>query len=97
MLAKLTNTIIISAASITALLLLLPQQYLQQIAKAFPCVGDNSLTEEYCTGYHDGAIQAHRDFHTGHGLDLDQHTCTASVDYCTGYSRGYSDESDFLG
>ena len=91
---KLTKTILISAASITALLL--PLQRLQQVAQAYPCVGDGSLTEEYCTGYHDGAIQAHRDFHTVHGLDLDQHTCTASVDYCTGYSRGYSDESGIL-
>ena len=92
---KLTKTILISAASITALML--PQQYLQQIAKAFPCVGDNNLTEEYCIGYHDGAIQAHRDFHTGHGLDLDQHRCTASALYCDGYSRGYNDQADFLG
>ena len=93
---KLTKTIVISAASITALLLPL-LQYLQQVAQAYPCVGDGSLTERYCIGYHDGAIQAHRDFHTGHGLDVDQHTCTASIDYCNGYPRGYSDESDILG
>jgi hypothetical protein len=96
MLAKLTKTILISAAGITALLLPLLQQ-LQQAAQAYPCVGDGSLTEKYCTGYHDGAIQARRDFHTGNGLDLDQHKCTASIDYCKGYTRGYSDESDILG
>ena len=76
-----------SVASITALLLSL-LQYLQQTTQAYPCVGDSSLTEEYCTGYHDGAIQARRDFHTLHGLDADQHTCTASIDYCRGYTRG---------
>jgi hypothetical protein len=69
------------------------QQY--QTAQAFPCIGDT--TKEYCTGYHDGATQAHRDFNTGYDLDVDQHRCMGSVDYCNGYNRGYDDESNFLG
>jgi hypothetical protein len=44
-----------------------------------------------------GAIQAHRDFKTVDDLDVDQHRCTGSKEYCTGYNRGYSDEEDFLG
>ncbi len=30
-----------------------------QTAQAYPCVGGN--VKEYCTGYHDGAVQAKRD------------------------------------
>jgi hypothetical protein len=41
---------------------------------------------------HDGAIQAHRDFKTGDDLDVDQHRCTGSEEYCTGFS-----DEDFLG
>jgi hypothetical protein len=81
-------TTIMICATITVL-----QQH--QIAQAFPCVGDG--TKEYCTGYHDGAIQAHRDYNTGHDLDVRQYRCTGSADYCNGYNRGYSDEADFLG
>ena len=69
--------------------------YIIFTAQAFPCNGNNG--EEYCTGYHDGAIQAHRDFKTGDDLDVDQHRCTGSEEYCTGYNTGYSDEEDFLG
>ena len=86
-----TTVIMISAASIT----LLSTQY-HQIAQAFPCIGDSA--KEYCTGYHDGAVQAHRDFNAGHDLDIDQHRCIRnSTDYCNGYNRGYNDEADFLG
>jgi hypothetical protein len=53
--------------------------------------------KEYCTGYHDGAIQANRDYKTGNDLDVDQHRCTASALYCDRYDRGYNDQSDFLG
>jgi hypothetical protein len=84
--------IIISATAITMLLL----QY-NQTAQAFPCVvGHGGI--DYCTGYHDGAIQAHRDFYSGHDLNIDQHRCThKSTDYCNGYDKGYDDEADFLG
>jgi hypothetical protein len=74
-------------------ILTVQQQY--QIAYAFPCVGEG--VEEYCTGYHDGAIQAHRDYNSGNNLGIDHHPCTSSADYCGGYNRGYSDEVDFLG
>ena len=67
-----------------------------QTAHAFPCVGGQ--VREYCTGYHDGAIQAHRDFNTGQDLDIDQHPCVHNItEYCHGYNRGYNDEADFLG
>ena len=85
--------IMISAAIIIATLLLL-QQY-PQTAQAFPCIGHSG--KEYCAGYHDGAIQAHTDFKNGDDIDVDQHTCTGSTEYCNGYDRGYSDEEDFLG
>jgi hypothetical protein len=52
---------------------------------------------EYCAGYHDGAIQAHRDYNSEHDLAIGQHECTIRDDYCNGYNRGYSDEADFLG
>jgi hypothetical protein len=84
-----TTIITISATSITLL-----QQY-YQTAQAFPCVGHSA--KEYCTGYRDGAVQAKRDFKTGQDLDIDQHPCIHNSMYCNGYSRGYSDEADFLG
>jgi hypothetical protein len=70
------------------------QQY-YQTAQAFPCVGHSA--KEYCTGYHDGAVQATRDYKIANDLDVDQHECTASDLYCNGYSRGYNDQADFLG
>ena len=70
-----------------------PQYY--QTANAFPCVGN--ATKEYCVGYHDGAIQAHRDFNSGLDVDISTHRCSGSIQYCNGYDRGYSDEADFLG
>ena len=85
------TVIMISATGIA----LLAIQY-HQTAHAYPCVGGS--VKEYCTGYHDGAILAYRDFNTGHNLDISQHPCTHnSTDYCNGYNRGYSDEADFLG
>jgi hypothetical protein len=30
-------------------------------------------------------------------MDVDEHRCTGSTEYCNGYDRGYSDEEDFLG
>ena len=76
-----TIIIIISTTTVTILL----QQY-HQIAQAYPCVGGSA--KQYCTAYHDGAVQAKRDFKTGKDLDIDQHSCTASDLYCNGYSRG---------
>jgi hypothetical protein len=74
---------------------MLPLEYPQN-AQAFPCGGDH--IKEYCTGYHDGAIQAHRDFDTSHDLNIDQHPCARNITaYCHGYNRGYNDEADFLG
>ena len=70
------------------------QQY-YQTAQAFPCVGHNA--KEYCTGYHDGAVQATRDYKIANDLDVGQHECTDSDLYCDGYSRGYNDQADFLG
>ena len=89
----LAATIVIMISAATAIEALL-QQY-PQTAEAFPCNGYNG--KEYCTGYHDGAIQAHRDFKTGDDMDVDQHRCTGSEEHCNGYDRGYSDEEDFLG
>ena len=86
-------TTIITISATTGITLLL-QYY--QTAQAFPCIGD--YVKEYCTGYHDGAIQANRDFKTGQDLDIDQHSCAHNVTlYCNGYNRGYNDEADFLG
>jgi hypothetical protein len=70
-------------------------QHHYQTAQAFPCLGHTA--SEYCTGYHDGAVQANRDYKTGNDLELDQHRCTAADLYCDGYSRGYNDQADFLG
>jgi hypothetical protein len=68
----------------------------RQTAQAFPCVGGS--VREYCTGYHDGAVQGYTDYKKGHDLDVDQHRCTDnSSDYCNGYNGGYTDEADFLG
>ena len=94
---KLAMTIVIMVSAVTTIaltLLLLLEQH-PKTAQAFPCIGDSG--NEFCTGYHDGAIQAHRDFKSGNDMDVDQHPCTASKDYCNGYDRGYSDEEDFLG
>jgi hypothetical protein len=91
MLLLVTTTILI-ITSVTSITL---EQYFQT-AYAFPCVGDHII--EYCLGYHEGAIQAHRDFTIGRDLDVDQHPCTRNIpEYCHGYNRGYDDEADFLG
>jgi hypothetical protein len=87
--------ILVTIIMISATISMLQQQPYDQTAQAYPCVGGS--VKEYCTGYHDGAIQAYRD-HKGHDLDVDQHPCTGNnTDYCNGYIRGYNDEADFLG
>jgi hypothetical protein len=81
------------AIIIIAAITILQQHY--QTAQAFPCVGHSK--KEYCIRYRDGAIQAYRDYKTGNDLDVDQHICNGSEEYCNGYNGGYSDESYFLG
>ena len=87
--------ILIMISAITAITIVLQQQY-HQTAQAYPCVGGSA--KEYCTGYRDGAVEAKRDYKTGHDWAIDQHPCTHNItDYCNGYIRGYRDEADFLG
>ncbi|HJT49231.1 MAG TPA: hypothetical protein VJ729_13690 [Nitrososphaeraceae archaeon] len=85
-------SIILATAVIIFVAITILQQY-YQTAQAFPCIGHNA--KEYCTGYHDGAVQATRDYKIAN--DLHQHECTDSDLYCNGYSRGYNDQADFLG
>jgi hypothetical protein len=79
----LTTTIIMVSAATTIAVVLI-QQY-PQTAQASPCNGDSE--KEYCTGYHDGTVQAHKDFKTGDDLNVDQHRCTGGTEYCNGYKR----------
>ena len=60
---------------------------------AFPCKG--GIGEEYCSGYHAGAIQAYKDDKAGHVVNL--YRCIQSDEYCSGYQNGYTDEAGFLG
>ncbi|MFL6376842.1 MAG: hypothetical protein ACJ72R_05205 [Nitrososphaeraceae archaeon] len=93
---RLSVMLLVTIIMIPATISILQQQPYYQTAKAYPCVGGSA--KEYCTGYHDGAIIAYRDFNTEHDLDTSQHPCTGnSTDYCNGYIRGYNDEADFLG
>jgi hypothetical protein len=94
-LTLLVRTVIIMISATTTITIVLQQQH-HQIAQAYPCVGGS--TKEYCTGYHNGAILAYRDFNAGNDLTVGQHPCRGnSTDYCNGYIRGYNDEADFLG
>ena len=81
------------ATVIFATTTVLQQHY--QTAHAVPCLGHSG--NEYCTGYHDGAVQANRDYKTANDLEIDQDRCTGADLYCDGYSRGYNDQADFLG
>jgi hypothetical protein len=64
-------------------------------AYAFPCKG--GIGEEYCSGYHAGAIQADKDDNANRNLDLSQHRCTSAIQqYCQRFVNGYNDEADFL-
>jgi hypothetical protein len=63
-------------------------------AYAFPCKGGTG--EEYCSGYHAGAVQADKDSNTGR-VDMTLHPCSQSPDYCRVYENGYNDEAGFLG
>jgi hypothetical protein len=64
-----------------------------QTAHAFPCTGGSG--KEYCRGYHTGAVQADKDNAKGN-VDVSQHPCSSSVDYCSGFTRGYDDEAGML-
>src|SRR6188472_3535547 len=62
---------------------------------AFPCKG--GIGEEYCSGYHAGAIQADKDDNANRNLDVSQHRCTSTIQqYCQGFVNGYNDEVGFL-
>ena len=64
-------------------------------AYAFPCKG--GIGEEYCSGYHAGAIQADKDDKATRNLDVFQHRCTSTIQqYCQGFVNGYNDEAGFL-
>ena len=53
--------------------------------------------EEYCTGYHAGAIQADKDDNASRNLDVFQHRCTATTQqYCQGFVNGYNDEASSM-
>jgi hypothetical protein len=84
-LATTTVVVVIIISAITTIALSLLQQY-AQTAQAFPCNGNNG--KEYCAGYHDGAVQAHRDFKTADDMDVDQHQCKGSTEYCNEYDKG---------
>jgi hypothetical protein len=59
-------------------------------AYAIPCKG--GIGEEYCSGYHAGAIQADKDDNAGH-VDINLDPCMQSAEYCRGYQNGYNDEA----
>jgi hypothetical protein len=62
---------------------------------AFP--GKGGIGEEYCSGYHAGAIQADKDDNANRNLDVFQHRCISTIQqYCQGFVNGYNDEADFL-
>ena len=64
-------------------------------AYAFSCKG--GIGEEYCSGYHAGAIQADKDDNANRNLDVFQHRCTSTIQqYCQGFVNGYNDEAGFL-
>jgi hypothetical protein len=89
-------TILVTIITIPTAIAIIQQYFHYQTAQAYPCVGEG--TKEYCNGYHDGAVQADRDYKAGHDLDVSQHPCIGNnTKYCSGYNRGYSDEADFLG
>jgi hypothetical protein len=72
-----------------------PSIYVVKSAYAFPCKGGTG--EEYCSGYHTGAIQADKDDNATRNLDVFQHRCTSTIQqYCQGFVNGYNDEADFL-
>jgi hypothetical protein len=51
--------------------------------------------EEYCLGYHAGATLADKDSEKGN-VDVNQHHCNNTAQYCDGSTRGYDDEANFL-
>jgi hypothetical protein len=64
-------------------------------AYALPCKG--GVGEEYCSGYHAGAIQADKDDNANRNLDVSHHRCTSTIQqYCQGFVNGYNDEVGLL-
>ena len=60
-----------------------------------PCGGGS--TQEYCRGYHDGAVQVDNEDEArgaGSPIGLGFHGCPydSTPEYCKGYERGYNDE-----
>jgi hypothetical protein len=74
---------------------------IKKISPPFPCAGGTGV--EYCSGYHDGAVQADRDdaeMSKGTGsVDVNKHLpcVNSNPDYCRGFIKGYDDEADILG
>jgi hypothetical protein len=71
----------------------------QHQALAFPCSGGSG--KEYCKGYHEGAVAADKDSDAmgspnSKGVDVDNHPCHKSADYCAGFNKGYNDEAMLL-
>ena len=64
-----------------------------QIVLAYPCSGGSG--KDYCSGYHKGAVQADKDDAKGN-VDVSQHPCSGSADYCRGYITGYDQEAGLL-
>jgi hypothetical protein len=74
---------------------------LEKSSTPFPCAGGTGV--EYCSGYHDGAVQADRDnavMSKGSGsVDVNKHLpcVNSNPDYCRGFIKGYDDEANILG
>lgn len=72
----------------------------QHQALAFPCSGGSG--KEYCGAYHLGALQADKDDNAlsnpnnTKGVDVDNHPCHKSVNFCNGFKNGYNDEAALL-
>ena len=68
---------------------------IQDLLYAFACKG--GIGEEYCSGYHVGAIQADKDDNANRNLDVSHHRCTSTIQqYCQGFVNGYNDETGLL-
>src|SRR5438093_5828813 len=65
------------------------------IAKAehFSCEGGTG--DIYCSGYHDGAVQADDDYNNHGFIDQAKHPCKSMTEFCAGYSKVNEDEADF--
>jgi hypothetical protein len=91
-------TVVVALSIVGAATTTIPQFTSIDVVKsayAFPCKGGTG--EEYCSGYHAGAIQADKDDNANRNLDVSQHRCTSTIQqYCQGFVNGYNDEVGFL-